>query len=149
MATDKQKLGDWGERVVSKSCDCPKCKRQRTTRLLPPNFKCADLVCDFCGYLSQVKTARVRDIDRLPKTLLGGAWGPQHERMLAGVFFPLYVVLVNAEAKKHSVFFLSADLQTTSMFQARKPLSDSAKRAGWQGFLINCDVVRDRFVRLT
>lgn len=148
MATDKQKLGEWGERKVASLCPCPSCKKIKTTRLLPPNFKCADLICDFCGYLSQVKTSRRNDITTLPKSLLAGAWGPQCERMKSGIYFPLYVVLVSKDSQKPSIFFLSADLQIPNMFEARKPLSKTARRAGWQGFLINCDVVRDRFVRL-
>ncbi|WP_404830289.1 DpnI domain-containing protein [Sedimentimonas flavescens] len=84
MRTSRQDLGDWGEERVAKSCSCPNCKRNNTLKLLPPNFKCADIICDFCGYLTQVKTSKVSDISRLPKSLLGGAWAPQRERMESG-----------------------------------------------------------------
>ena len=117
-------------------------------KLLPPNFKCADLICDFCGYLSQVTTTTAKEIDSVPKTILGAAWGPQHDRMSAGIFFPLFVVVTTKSSKNGSIFFLSADLQIPEMFKPRKPLSSTAKRAGWQGYLIDCDLVRDRFVRL-
>lgn len=53
MATDKQKLGELGERYVIGNSLCPRCKRARTLKLLPTNFKCADVICDFCGYLAQ------------------------------------------------------------------------------------------------
>jgi len=148
MATEKQKLGDWGEKHVASRCACPRCKRENTMKLLPPNFRCADLVCDFCGYLAQVKTSRVKSVEFLPKTILGAAWSPQKERMDAGIYFPLFIVLVTGDFKKSAIYFLSADLQTPEMFIPRKPLSASAKRAGWQGFLISCVNVRDRFVRL-
>ncbi len=52
--------------------------------------------------------------------------------MDAGIYFPLYIVLVNS--KKFAMYYLSADLQTPEMFVPRKPLSSTAKRAGWQGF---------------
>ena len=55
MTTAKQKLGDFGEDFIRKNFDCPKCKRKKTLKRLPPNFKCADIICDFCGYLAQVK----------------------------------------------------------------------------------------------
>ena len=116
-------------------------------KLLPTNFKCADLVCDFCGYLAQVKTASTANTNKLPKQLLGGAWGPQKERMDAAIYFPLFVVLTS-DQKTCSIYFLPADLQTHEMFEARKPLSPNAKRAGWQGFIIRCDLVHDRFVRV-
>lgn len=133
MPTDKQKLGKFGETVVAKYCVCPRCKQQKTLRTLPPNFKCADVICDFCGYLAQVKATTVLDITRLPSNILGAAWGPQTTRMNAGIYFPLFIVLVCG--KEFSIFYLSADLQKTSMFKPRKPLSLTARRAGWQGFM--------------
>jgi len=53
--------------------------------------------------------------------------------MEAGIYFPLFIVLVNDS--DFSIFYLSADLQTPSMFVPRKPLSQKAKRPGWQGFM--------------
>ena len=45
MATTKQKLGTAGEELVAKHARCPGCKRtDKSFKLLPPNFKCADLV---------------------------------------------------------------------------------------------------------
>jgi hypothetical protein len=56
MATDRQALGTFGEERVTRDCSCPKCKRSKTVVRLPQNFKCADVICDFCGYLAQVKS---------------------------------------------------------------------------------------------
>ena len=77
MATTRQTLGILGEQRVVKDCSCPRCKRNRTLVRLPTNFKCADIICDFCGYLAQVKASTVREVDRIPNTILGAAWGPQ------------------------------------------------------------------------
>ncbi len=136
MATNKQALGERGESLVVKRCSCPRCKRSRTLRRLPPNFRCADIVCDFCGFLAQVKTSSRKDIDTLPSRLPGAAWGPQKERMDAGIYFPLFIVLV-ASSRSYSIFYLSADLQPAKMFRPRKKLSADAKRAGWQGVEID------------
>ena len=146
MATPRQMLGDFGEEIVAKTCSCPRCKRPRTLKRLPNNFKCADLICDFCGYLAQVKASTVRSHDILPEAVLGAAWGPQRERMEAAIYFPLFLVLV--AGKKYSVFYLSADLQKPEMFKARKPLSADARRAGWQGFIYDLSATKDSFVRL-
>mgnify|MGYP001447241405 CR=1 FL=1 len=132
MATEIQKLGDRGEALVRRHFACLKCKRTGTLKPLIKNFKCADIICDFCGYLAQVKTTNVTNIDKFPSKVLGAAWKPQKERMDAGIYFPLFVVLKNKN--KYSVFYLSSDLQTEDMFIKRKPLSASAKRAGWQGY---------------
>ena len=132
MVTAKQKLGDFGENIVVKKCSCPKCKKTKTFKRLPVNFKCADIICDFCGFLAQVKSSNTNDIDVMPKTILGAAWKPQKERMDSAIYFPLYIVLVNG--RNYSIYYLSADLQYPDMFVPRKPLSSKAKRAGWQGF---------------
>lgn len=146
MATDRQQLGAFGEQRVVKECACPRCKQIRTLARLPNNFKCADVICDFCGYLAQVKAARVRNIETVPNTVLGAAWGPQKDRMAAAIYFPLFLVLKGVS--DYSIFYLSADLQVPSMFEPRAPLSEKARRAGWQGFVYNLRLVRDRFVRI-
>lgn len=119
--------------MVIKHCVCPKCKRSSTLKTLVQNFKCADVICDFCGYIAQVKTNKVTDTSKLPKRILGAAWGPQKKRMDAGIYLPLFIVLV--KQKQFSIYYLSADLQTPEMFLPRKALSPTAKRAGWQGFI--------------
>ena len=146
MRTNKQLLGDFGENLIIKKFNCPKCKRIKSLKKLPQNFKCADIICDFCGYLAQVKTKTVSDIEKFPSKVLGAAWGPQKERMDAGIYFPLYVVL-KCE-KKYSVFYLSSDLQTEEMFIKRKPLSSTAKRAGWQGYYFDGEMMKGLITRL-
>lgn len=148
MATVKQDLGAFGEMVVAKTCDCPRCKRPKTLKRLPPNFKCADLICDFCGFLAQVKASTSADAETVPPKILGAAWGPQKDRMNAAIYFPLYLVLATADLKQYSIHYLSADLQPPELFQPRKPLSGTARRAGWQGFIYDLRTVADRLVRL-
>lgn len=83
----------------------------------------------------------------LPKQVLGAAWGPQKERMDAGIYFPLFLVLRAGKAR--AIYYLPADFQGTALFVSRKPLSPTAKRAGWQGFLYNLSAVPvGAFVRL-
>lgn len=149
-ATAKQELGDSCERLVAQHAQCPGCKPSvKTFKILPRNFKCADLICDFCGYLAQVKSKRVSGPlpDRCPDSILGAAWGPQRERMDAGVYFSLYVVLVNDRGRA-AIYFLPRDLQTRDMFVERNPLSSTARRAGWQGFTIRMDRALSPAVRL-
>ena len=133
MPTSKQLLGAKAETIVTKRCGCARCKRTGTLRRLPTNFKRADVICDFCGYLAQVKAVSVRTLDRCPPKILGAAWGVQKARMASGIYFPLFVVLVNPKGKA-AVYYLSADLQEPAIFRPRRPLSTSAVRAGWRGF---------------
>ena len=148
VATQKQKLGEYGEQLVVRHCCCPSCKRVHTLKRLPVNFKCADVICDFCGYLAQVKTKTVSDIYAIPKQILGAAWQPQKARMDAGIYFPLFLVLSTNDQKKYTIYYLPSDLQNPDIFMARKPLSGNAKRAGWQGFICRLESVELSFVRL-
>lgn len=141
MATAKQDLGAWGEQLVAKKCSCPKCKKMGTLKRLPTNFKCADLICDFCGFLAQVKAMNVKALTPLPKQVLGAAWGPQKDRMDAAIYFPLYLVLKAPTGQ--AIYYLPTDLQNPNLFVPRKPLSASAKRAGWQGFMYDLTTIQN------
>lgn len=88
MPIAKHELGVFGERIVAKTCECPRCKRSKTLIRLPTNFKCADLICDFCGFLAQVKSATSRDIAKLPNTLLGAALGTTKAAYGCSYLFP-------------------------------------------------------------
>jgi hypothetical protein len=110
--TEKQTLGNWGEVLVVKTFACPRCKKYHTLRKLPPNFKCADVICDFCGYLAQVKTIAVTDLEKLPRKILGAAWKPQQERMKAGIYFPLYLVF--KKGRKTAVYYLATEVANFS-----------------------------------
>jgi type II restriction enzyme len=135
MATAKQRLGDWGETLVARTIACPRCKTFHALRRLPPNFKCADIICDFCGYLAQVKTATSNDISKPPASVLGAAWEPQRRRMAAGIYFPLFLVL--RAPRRAAIFYLAADFQSRGLFKRRKRLSADARRPGWRGFSYN------------
>ena len=148
MATEQQITGEIGERLVAQLCACPKCKRTRTLKRLPTNLKCADLICDFCGFLAQVKACKVDDPESPPDTILGAAWGPQKERMESAIYFPLYDFAFAKKGKKRAIYYLSAYLQETEIFQPRIPLASGARRAGWQGFTYRLADIRDRLVRL-
>ena len=148
MATAKQALGELGERLVVQTFACPKCKRPGTLKRLPNNFKCADVICDFCGYLAQVKAKGSADPSTPPNVIPGAAWGPQRERMDAGIYFPLFLVLVSEPLGRFSIHYLSADLQTEDLFVEREPLGEGARKAGWTGFRYNLGCVRDRLVRV-
>lgn len=152
MATTRQALGNFGEVLISKTVSCPRCKHsERTLRMMPTNFKCADIICDFCGFLAQVKTATVANADLShPPKILGAAWGPQQARMQAGIYFSLYVVVVSkSDSRNFAVYFLPSELQTAEMFVPRKPLSSTARRAGWQGYMIDIDKALGTPVRIT
>ena len=84
----------------------------------------------------------------VPNKVSGAAWGPQRDRMAAGIYFPLFLVLFERAGSRKAIYYLSADLQSSEMFVARKPLSPRARRAGWVGFNYDLRDYKDRFTRL-
>lgn len=115
--TKRQTSGDLGESLVEKYCVCPKCKsKEKTLKRLPANFKCADIICDFCGFLAQVKTKQADDIDRIDNQIAGAGWVPQKARMDAGIYFPLYYVKISKDQKRSSIFYLPADYLRPDIF---------------------------------
>lgn len=141
-------VGDFGELLVAKSLSCPKCKSDtKTLKLLPQSFVCADLICKFCGYLAQVKTARVNSLEKIPNKVLGAAWKPQSDRIAFGIYTPIFLVLITP-GNECSIYYLPSDFQTKEMFVPREPLSSRAKTPGWQGYTIVFDLAIHKPLKL-
>jgi type II restriction enzyme len=142
MTTTRQQLGAKGEKAVNVHVPCPRCNKPRHLAPLPKNFQCADLICKFCGYLAQVKATTLKDgTSERPPRILGAAWGPQHEQITAGIYHGLYIVGFSTGGKLHWIDYVPAHILQTSpeVFEPRAPLKDTAKRAGWQGFVYNLE----------
>ena len=135
VPTAKQALGGKGETAVCNRVACPRCGRAKQFRALPPNFECVDVICKFCGFLAQVKATNNTSGER-PTRVLGGAWGPQHERVIAGIFHAVYVVSYDGN-RLARIDYVPAHMLSAhpSVFKPRAKLSESARRAGWQGFV--------------
>jgi type II restriction enzyme len=71
---------------------------------------------------------------------MGSAWEPQKARMDAGIYFPLFIVVVNHDLSAHAIYYLPADLQHPEMFQQRQPLRPTARRARWVGYRLRLDL---------
>jgi hypothetical protein len=145
MPTARQDLGKRGEIAVCRQAVCPRCNRVRHFKQLPVNFECADIICKFCGFLAQVKTARLSDgATEFPDRIMGAAWGPQQDRILAGIYHGIYLVGYRQDGKTLvRIDFVPPHIiqATPSAFEPRKPLRKTAKRAGWTGFMLNVSVL--------
>ena len=53
--------------------------------------------------------------------------------MDAGIYFPLFLVQLSSLGRGKAIFYMPADFQLPAMFRRRQPLSQKAKRRGWQG----------------
>lgn len=143
MPTDRQDLGRRGEKAVCDHVVCPRCNRARQLRALPQNFECVDVICKFCGFLAQVKATTVEaGTSTRPDRILGAAWQPQHQRIINGIFHALYIVSFSGRTLIRIDYIPAHILEAhPSVFKPRKALSETAKRAGWQGFMYDLSEV--------
>ena len=136
MTTPKQDLGKLGERAVCRYVKCPRCNRSRQLRPLTQNFECVDVICKFCGFLAQVKATNQKSGEKRPARIVGAAWGPQHERIINGIYHALYVAtFVNNRLTR--IDYIPAHMLEAhpGVYKPRNKLSETAQRAGWQGFM--------------
>jgi hypothetical protein len=140
MATARQRLGEKGEKAVREKVPCPRCNRPRHLSRLPPNFQCADVICRFCGFLAQVKAVTLRGgSSELPDRILGAAWGPQQEQIIAGIYHGLYIAGFSEGGRLVRIDYVPAHILegAPEVFEPRNPLRATAQRAGWRGFNYN------------
>jgi len=153
MVTERQITGLMGELYVAKHCTCPKCKIGRFVGMSISNFPCADLICKFCGQLIQVKTKKVKNKNQKIKKVGGAAWSPFKKRIESGIFYPLFIVKI-IKNKPFSILFISEHTQKeiydidNNLYVSRKPLGNHCKRAGWQGFNYNLDLIPEKLIRI-
>ena len=121
-----QETGNQGEQAVKKNCLCPKCNEGKL-KILPPNFKCADVICDFCGFLAQVKARNVKKRKQKIERLLGAAWGPQKKRLGSGIVFPLFIVDI-LDRRPIEIHYLDRESQENveGLYIPRNKLSKTA-----------------------
>lgn len=78
-------------------------------------------------------------VQDLPDRILGAAWGPQHEQIVAGIFHGLYLVGFTKGKRLIRIDYVPAHIlqATPEVFEPRNPLGPNARRAGWTGFYYN------------
>src|SRR5580704_10020147 len=121
---------------------CLNCERDELDQL-PDNTPVSDFECYLCKSRYQLKGKN----GRLGKKIPGAAYRPTIDAIRAGAM-PEYV-LVEFDTRFATVVFVDAfpgRLITEERVEPRKPLSASARRAGWQG----CNIIVEglRSVRL-
>ena len=95
-----------------------------------------------------MKAYRTNNLDSIPSKVLGGAWRVQNERMDAEILIPLFLTLIAPSGREFAIQYLSANLPNADLFVIRIPVSPSARRAGWQGFIYHLQSVKDAIVKL-
>ena len=63
------------------------------------------------------------------------AWVPQKERMDAGIYFPLFIVVVKPDWSSHAVYYLPANLPGPPTDVPATPTSRAESTPSWMGGL--------------
>lgn len=136
-ASGSQNARAWTESWVSAWAYCPHCGNAKIDPF-PNNSKLADFLCKSCNEEFELKSQR----NRFGAKVLDGEYNTKCERLAASNNPNL--LLMNYDLKTLSVvnlFIVPKHFFVREIIEARKPLSATARRAGWTGSKILLDRV--------
>ena len=128
MATRRQELAARAEVLVVGTCRCLRC--DGAFRPLRRSTPAAVIRCVECGALAQVRARRGSALDGLPRTIMGGEWGPQARLLLEDRLHDLFVVLVGDRDRDVAVHALPGSAQTSRLFRTRMVPASPGRGAG-------------------
>ena len=108
---------------------CPNCPADRLPQM-PNNAPAADFRCDACGEEFELKAKQ----GGLGRSIPNGAFGTMTARMAAANNPNLFAMSYDrAAARVTDLILVPRHVFTPAIIQPRKPLSPTARRAGWVG----------------
>ena len=128
---------DWASRYAI----CPNCPSTLVLEKLPNNAPVADLQCSVCLAQYELKAKA----GKIGQSISDGAYHTMLERLTASTNPHLIMMRYKSspEWQVQDLFVVPNFLFVPKIIQPRKPLSLSAKRAGWQGCNILLGAVPD------
>ena len=135
-ASGSQAARAWTERWVKDSLYCPHCGNAKISQF-PANRPVADFVCPACSEEYELKSQKTA----FGAKVLDGAFRTMCER-LASSNNPNFLFLNYDRAllSVPNVFVVPKHFFVREIIEERKPLADSARRAGW----IGCNILLNR-----
>jgi type II restriction enzyme len=115
---------------------CLACDNDRLTATRA-NTKATDFICPSCLQSYELKATR----HHLGRTIVDGAYEPLMNRILGGTAPTLMVLERNDQWMIDSLTAIHHLFLTPNVIMQRKPLSTSARRAGWVGCNIRLDQI--------
>lgn len=115
---------------------CLGCNSDRLSQT-PPNTKAADFTCEACDERYELKTFRTKPNQRL----VDGAYAALISRIESGSVPTLMLLERSSDWQIQSLTAIHHLFLTPSVVERRKPLSSTARRAGWVGCNIRLDLI--------
>lgn len=130
-----QRAKAWTEQWVADNLYCPNCGSNAISQL-PPNLPVADFLCVGCQDQFELKSQK----KPFGARLVDGAFATKRERLQSATNPNLILLNYDLDDRAvQNVSMIPKHFFVTDIIQERKPLSASAKRAGWIGSNILLD----------
>lgn len=122
-----QRIRVLSEHWLANNAYCPRCssaldKARNNSRVL-------DFVCLLCGMSFELKSKR----DPLGSKLVDGAYGSMMDAILSGTQPNFFFLSYDTNLVVRNLALLPRRFITSEIVEKRRPLSTSARRAGWTG----------------
>ena len=123
-----QKIRVMSEGWLLRNLFCPCCGNEQIDKLRN-NAPVADMRCEVCGEIFELKSKR----NRIGRKVLDGAYQTMIERITSNTNPQLFVMQYSPSLSVTDLMFIPKFFFTPDIIEQRKPLSATAKRAGWVG----------------
>lgn len=135
-SSESQNARSWTERWVKDQLYCPNCGNPKINQF-PANKPVADFICPVCEEEFELKSQK----NSFGARVVDGAFRTMCERLAAANNPNL--LLLNYDRALHSIknaFIVPKHFFVQEIIESRKPLSPTARRAGW----IGCNILLSR-----
>ena len=126
--SNSQKIRVLSEDWVARNIYCPICGNPHICNL-SNNMPVADLQCDNCGEIFELKSKK----GNMGKKISDGAYATMIERINSNTNPDLFVMSYSPDYQVTNLLLVPKFFFVESIIEKRKPLADTARRAGWIG----------------
>ena len=130
--SNSQKIRVMSENWVGRNIFCPICGNPHICNL-NNNMPVADLQCDNCGEIYELKSKK----GKVGNKINDGAYSTMLERINSSSNPDLFIMSYSSDYQVTDLLLVPKFFFVESIIEKRKPLSSSARRAGWVG----CNIV--------
>lgn len=123
-----QRIRLMSETWAAKNLYCPCCGSEKITKL-PNNMPVADLFCEKCNEIFELKSKQ----NHFGKKIVDGAYQTAIERISGNKNPDLFALVYSADYRVKDLTIIPKYFFTTDVIEKRKPLAETARRAGWVG----------------
>jgi len=132
--SNSQRIRVLTENWIQESMFCPVCLNLNINSL-PNNTPVADFFCPRCNEQFQLKSQK----NNFGKKILDGAFQKMIESIQKNLRPNFFLLHYNLDYYVNNLFLIPYFFFTESIIEKRKPLSKTARRAGWIGCNISLD----------